>query len=197
MKFTFTEKRVQASDELREYAEKKIGKLDRFFKLESEAFITFEIERGRHKAEVTLKNNGIFYRVAEVTSDMYASIDSAVAAIESQIRKNKSRLAKRLRDGALEREVKPSVSYDAADEDEQEFKIVRTKRFPLKPMSVEEAILQMNLLDHEFFVFRNQDNLGIFSVVYRRKNGGYGLIESSDLIYVSDCSGSNQRPRVT
>lgn len=180
MKFTFTEKKVQASDELRDYAGKKIGKLDRFFKLESEAFITFEIERGRHKAEVTLNNNGMFYRVAEVTSDMYASIDSAVAAIERQIRKNKSRLSKRLRDGAFEREVKPSVSYAASDEDEQEFHIMRTKRFPIKPMSVEEAILQMNLLDHEFFVFRNQDNRGIFSVVYKRKSGGYGLIESSD-----------------
>jgi putative sigma-54 modulation protein len=180
MKFTFTEKKVQASDELREYAEKKIGKLDRFFKIESEAFITFEIERGRHKAEVTINNNGMFYRVAEVTSDMYASIDSAVAAIESQIRKNKARLTKRLRDGVLEREVKPSVSYATTDEDEQEFKIIRTKRFPIKPMSVEEAILQMNLLGHEFFVFRNQDDRGIFSVVYKRKSGGYGLIESTD-----------------
>jgi putative sigma-54 modulation protein len=180
MKFTFTEKKVQASEELREYAEKKIGKLDRFFKLESEAFVTFEIERGRHKAEVTINNNGMFYRVAEVTSDMYASIDSAVAAIESQIRKNKSRLSKRLRDGALEREVKPSVSYAAAEDDEAEFKIMRTKRFPIKPMAVEEAILQMNLLDHEFFVFRNQDNRGIFSVVYKRKSGGYGLIEGTD-----------------
>jgi putative sigma-54 modulation protein len=180
MKFTFTEKKVQASEELREYAERKIGKLDRFFKLESEAFVTFEIERGRHKAEVTINNNGIFYRVAEVTSDMYASIDSAVAAIESQIRKNKSRLEKRLRDGALEREVKPFVSYAAADDDEADFKIMRTKRFPIKPMAVEEAILQMNLLDHEFFVFRNQENRGIFSVVYKRKSGGYGLIESTD-----------------
>ena len=179
MKFTFTEKKVQVSDELRAYAEKKIGKLDRFFKLESEAFVTFEIERGRHKAEVTINNNGIFYRVTEVTSDMYASIDSAVAAIESQVRKNKSRLERRLRDGALEREVKPSVSYAASDE-EEEFRIIRTKRFPIKPMTVEEAILQMNLLDHEFFVFRNQDNRGMFSVVYRRKSGGYGFIESND-----------------
>jgi len=180
MKFTFTEKKVQVSDELREYAEKKIGKLDRFFKLESEAFITFEIERGRHKAELTLNNNGIFYRVNEVTSDMYASIDSAVAAIESQIRKNKSRLSKRLRDGALERDVKPSVSYAAADEDELDFNVIRTKRFPIKPMTIEEAILQMNLLGHEFFVFKNQEDGGTFSVVYKRKNGGYGLIESND-----------------
>lgn len=180
MKFTFTEKKVQVSDELRDYAERKIGKLDRFFKIESEAFVTFEIERGRHKVEVTINNNGMFYRVSEVTSDMYASIDSAVAAIESQIRKNKSRLEKRLRDGALEREVKPSVSYASSEDDDQEFKVIRTKRFPIKPMTTEEAILQMNLLAHEFFVFRNQDNRGIFSVVYKRKSGGYGLIESTD-----------------
>lgn len=180
MKFTFTEKKVQVSAELRDYAEKKIGKLDRFFKLESEAFVTFAIERGRHKAEVTLNNNGIFYRVTEVTSDMYVSIDSAVAGIENQIRKNKSRLSKRLRAGALEREIKPSVSYEAADDDEQDFKIMRTKRFPIKPMAPEEAILQMNLLDHEFFVFKNQKNHGAYSVVYKRNNGGYGLIESND-----------------
>lgn len=180
MKFTFTEKKVQVSGELRDYAEKKIGKLDRFFKLESEAFVTFAIERGRHKAEVTLNNNGIYYRVTEVTSDMYVSIDSAVAGIESQIRKNKSRLAKRLRAGVLEREVKPSVSYEMTDDGEQDFKILRTKRFPIKPMAPEEAILQMNLLDHEFFVFKNQENHGAYSVVYRRNNGGYGLIESND-----------------
>jgi putative sigma-54 modulation protein len=180
MKFTFTEKKVQVSDDLRDYAQKKIGKLDRFFKIESEAFVTFAIERGRHKIEVTLNNNGIFYRVTETTSDMYASIDSAVAGIEGQIRKNKSRLSKRLRDGALEREVKPSVSYAPTDDDEPDFKIIRTKRFPIKPMTAEEAILQMNLLGHEFFVFRNQDKQGAFAVVYKRKSGGYGLIESND-----------------
>jgi putative sigma-54 modulation protein len=179
MKFTFTEKKVQVSDELREYAQKKIGKLDRFFKIESEAFVTFAIERGRHKAEVTLNNNGIFFRVTETTSDMYASIDSAVAAIERQIRKHKSRLSKRLRDGVLEREAAPAVSYPPED-DEQDFKIIRTKSFSIKPMSPEEAILQMNLLDHEFFVFRNHEKLDAFSVVYRRKDGGYGLIESTD-----------------
>jgi putative sigma-54 modulation protein len=91
-----------------------------------------------------------------------------------------SRLAKRLRDGALEREVKPSVSYTDGEEDEQDFTITRVKRFPIKPMTTEEAILQMNLLGHEFFFFRNQDNRGAFSVVYRRKSGGYGLIEGAD-----------------
>ena len=101
MKFTFTEKRMDSSEELREYARKKIGKLDRFFKNEGEAFVTFSIERGRHKAEITIHNNGMYYRASELTNDMYASVDSGVAAIERQIRRNKTRLEKKLREGAL------------------------------------------------------------------------------------------------
>ena len=178
MKFTINEKKVQVTDELRNYAEKKIGKLERFFKTESEAFVTFATERGRYIAEVTIKNNGMFYRVADTTSDMFASIDSAVAAIERQIRKNKTRLEKRLRDGVFDRDYTPSVKHDATDEDEPDFKIVRTKMFPIKPMTPEEAVLQMNLLEHEFFVFKNQDREDAFSIVYKRKKGDYGLIET-------------------
>ena len=179
MKFTITEKRVQITDDLRDYAEKKIGKLDRFFKTESEAFITFATERGRYIAEVTIKNNGFFYRVTETTSDMQASIDSSVAAIERQIRKNKTRLEKKLRDGVFEREYTPSVKHEIPDDDEQDFNIVRTKMFPVKPMTPEEAVLQMNLLEHEFFVFKNQDRDDAFSIVYKRKKGDYGLIETT------------------
>ena len=177
MKFTFTEKKMAASDTLRAYVEKKAGKIDRLFRSESEAFVTFSTERGRFLVELTIKNNGTFFRASELTSDMYASVDSAVATIERQIRKNKTRLAKKLREGAVEREVQelPYVpEEDAAEADE--FNIVRRKQFSIKPMSVEEAILQMNLLDHEFFVFRDEAADGAFSVVYRRKQGGYGLI---------------------
>jgi len=110
---------------------------------------------------------------------MQASIDSAVAAIERQIRKHKTRLEKRLRDGAFERELSTSVKHDAHDDEEKDFKIVRSKKFPLKPMTPEEAVLQMNLIDHEFFVFKNQNNDDTFSVVYKRKKGDYGLIEAT------------------
>ena len=178
MKFTFTEKKMDASEDLRAYAEKKIGKIDRLFRTESDAYVTFSTERGRFLAEVTIKNSGMFYRVSELTSDMYASVDSAVASIERQIRKNKTRLEKRLRDGAIEREIKP-FNAPAEDAGEEEFKVVRNKKFYIAPMSVDEAILQMNLLEHEFFVFRNADEHDEFSVVYRRKNGGYGLITDS------------------
>ena len=180
MKFTFTEKKMGSSDSLRAYAEKKIGKLDRLFKTEAEATVTFSMERGRYLAEITIHNNGLYYRASELTNDMYASVDSGVAAIERQIRRNKTRLEKRLREGAFEREIVPDyVPASAEDEGDEEFKIVRRKQFPIKPMSVEEAIMQMNLLDHEFFVFRNMEDGEAISVVYRRKQGGYGLISDS------------------
>lgn len=176
MKILFTEKKIQVAGDVRAYAEKKIGKFDRFFRTESEAFVTFSVERGRQNVELTLKNNGMFFRVSESTNDMYASIDAAVASIERQIRKNKTRLAKKLREGAFEREVQPE--YVPADDTVEAgaFEVVRRKRFPIKPMSVEEAILQMDLLEHTFFVFRDVAADGAVSVVYRRKNGGYGLI---------------------
>ena len=175
MKFTFTEKRMDSSEELRAYATRKISKLDRFFKNEGEAYVTFSIERGRYLAEITIRNNGLFYRASELTNDMYASVDSGVAAIERQIRRNKTRLEKRLREGVLEHEAVPAYAPVEVEED-KEFKIVRSKRFSIKPMSAEEAILQMNLLGHEFFVFRNMDAEDAISVVYKRKQGGYGLI---------------------
>ena len=177
MKFTFAEKKMDSSEDLRAYAERKIGKLDRFFRNEAEAFVTFSLERGRFRAEITIHNNGMYYRASELTSDMYASVDSGVAAIERQIRRNKTRLEKRLREGALEKEASAApVLAPVEDEGDEEFKIVRSKRFSIKPMSAEEAILQMNLLDHEFFVFRNMDAEDAIAVVYKRKQGGYGLI---------------------
>ena len=178
MRFTFTEKKITTSPDLRAYAERKIGKLDRFFRDESDAFVTFSLERGRHIAEVTLRNGGMFYRVSEQTGDMYASIDSAVASIERQIRKNKTRLEKRLRAGSLTEKLADAPALVAEPvEEEEDYKIIRTKRIAIKPMSVEEAVLQMNLLGHDFFVFRDQDNDEKYAIVYRRKSGGYGLIE--------------------
>lgn len=180
MKFTFTSKKYEIPPEIRAYAEKKISKIDRLFKNESEAFVTFISERGRFTAEVTIKNNGMFYRVSENTGDMHASIDSAVAAIERQIRKNKTRLSKRLRDGVIEHEFGDNPAFLADDSSEEEFHIVRNKHFDISPMSAEEAILQMNLLEHSFFVFRNADDSDAFSVVYRRKDGNYGIISENE-----------------
>lgn len=175
MRFTFIEKKIPISDKLKEYSEKKIGKLDKFFKSEADAHLTFAMERGRHIAEVTISSNGMYYRATESTGDMYASIDSAAAAIERQIRKNKTRLAKKLREGVLEKEPEVAPEFPV-DDTEESFDLIRTKKFAMKPMAVEEAILQMNLLGHEFFAFKNSEDDNAFAVVYKRNNGGYGLI---------------------
>ena len=127
--------------------------------------------------ELTIRSGGTIIRVAESTSDMFATIDAAVSSVERQLRKNKSRLEKRLRQDAFSRSVDAEeISSFVPDTDEEEFKIVRTKRFPIKPMTVDEAVLQMNLVDHTFFAFKDVDQDGRFAVVYKRNDGGYGLI---------------------
>ena len=178
MTFTFTGKKYEVSDELRSYAEKKVGKIDKLFRTESDASVVFSAERGRYTVEITIRNNGMFYRVTETTSDMFASIDSACAALVRQVRKNKTRLEKRLRDGAFERTSAPESVPD--DEEAPEYTIIRTKRFSIKPMSPEEAAMQMDLLGHTFFAFRNQEADDAFSVVYKRKDGGYGMISDAE-----------------
>ncbi len=181
MKMTTTARKINVSESVHEYAERKIGKLDRLFKKDPEATLVFSREHDRHTVELTIVSGSLVLRVTETTSDMRASIDSAVAAIERQLRRHKTRLSKRLREGVFEQEDAPDVTFEnAQQESEPEFNIVRSKRFPIKPMSPEEAVLQMNLLGHEFYVFRNQEKDEAFSVIYRRKQGDYGMIEAAD-----------------
>lgn len=179
MKFVFTDKKVNIPNYIHNYAEKKVGKLDRYFKEDATAAITFSIEKDRNQVEVTIRSSGTIFRVSESSSDMRASIDAAVASLERQFRKNKSRLEKRLRQGAFERTIDEAevASFVPDGPEEGEYRIVRTKTFPIKPMTQEEAILQMNLLGHSFFAFRNEDAGGSFAVVYRRNDGDYGIIE--------------------
>ena len=179
MKFVFTDKKVNIPNYIHNYAEKKVGKLDRYFKEDATAAITFSIEKDRNQVEVTIRSSGTIFRVSESSSDMRASIDAAVASLERQLRKNKSRLEKRLRQGAFERTIDEAevASFVPDGPEEGEYRIVRTKTFPIKPMTQEEAILQMNLLGHSFFAFRNEDADGSFAVVYRRNDGDYGIIE--------------------
>lgn len=179
MKFVFTDKKVNIPNYIHNYAEKKVGKLDRYFKEDATAAITFSIEKDRNQVEVTIRSSGTIFRVSESSSDMRASIDAAVASLERQFRKNKSRLEKRLRQGAFERTIDEAevASFVPDGPEEGEYRIVRTKTFPIKPMTQEEAILQMNLLGHSFFAFRNEDADGSFAVVYCRNDGDYGIIE--------------------
>ena len=181
MKFVFTDKKINLPNKVHAYAEKKVGKLDRYFKADTEAAIVFSVEKDRNNVELTIRSGGTIIRVAESTSDMFVTIDAAVSSVERQLRKNKARLEKRLRQDAFSRSVDvEEISSFAPETDEEEFKIVRTKRFPIKPMTVDEAVLQMNLVDHTFFAFKDVDQDGRFAVVYKRNDGGYGLIVDED-----------------
>ena len=175
MKFQFSEKKVKLPGNVHAYAEKKVMKLARFFEEDAEALIVFSVEKNRNNVELTVRGAGTIFRAKESTSDMFASIDAAIGTIEGQIRKNKTRLARRLRQDAFTRTA-DETSF-VAEEKEEDLSIVRVKEFYFKPMTREEAVLQMNLLEHNFFAFRDEDNNGCFAVVYRRNDGGYGLID--------------------
>ena len=178
MKFVFTDKKINLPNKVHAYAEKKVGKLDRYFKADAEAAMVFSVEKGRNNVELTIRSGGTIIRVAESTSDMFATIDAAVSSVERRLRRNKTRLEKRLRQDAFTRSVDAEeVSSFAPVSDEEEYNIVRTKRFPIKPMTVDEAVLQMELVGHTFFAFKDVDQDGRFAVVYKRNDGDYGLIE--------------------
>lgn len=173
MKFIISGKNIEVTEALKDKITKKIGKLDKFFNPNTEVHATLSVEKTRQMIEVTITSNGIVLRGEESNEDMYTSIDKVVDKLEKQIRRNKTRLEKQLREGAFRSE---DVEYDTSVDEEREFKVVRSKKFAIKPMDVEEAILQMNLLGHEFYMFSNADTKEV-NVVYRRRDGNYGLIE--------------------
>ena len=180
MKFQFSEKKIKLPGKVHDYAEKKVMKLARYFEEDAEALVVFSTEKNRNKVELTVHGAGTWFRASESTSDMFASIDAAVGTIEGQIRKNKTRLARRLRQDAFVRSVQEETSFAPEPNEEEDLSIVRVKSFYFKPMTREEAVLQMNLLEHSFFAFRDEDNGGAFAVVYKRNDGGYGLSEDTE-----------------
>ena len=171
MKITIYGKQMTVRESLKELIEKKLAKFDKFFGEDSDAFVTCRTRKGAKILEITVVYMGTTFRCEEESETFMTALDRACDGLERQIRKNKTRLEKKVKSGAFN-------ILDADDDDEYEeegeFEI-RVKSFPFKPMSCEEAILQMNLLGHAFFAFTD-DTTGKVSVVYKRKNGGYGLI---------------------
>ena len=171
MKYVYVGKEV-VSDSLKARTEKKLSKLDRYFNREAEALIRFRQQRGgRNIAEITVSVNGLILRAEEVSNDMYLSIDRAVDKLESQIRRYRTKMEKHLRD------PKPEAPEEVVEPvyEEASYDVVRTKRFSVKPMDVDDAITQMELLGHSFFVFMNAETDSM-SVLYRRNDGAYGLL---------------------
>ncbi len=177
MKFTIIGRKTQVPDKVKDYAEKKLSKLEKFFREEADARVVFGTIKDDDYIEVSIFAGGMIYR-AEVTDvDFMTATDKAVDIIERQIRKNKTRLEKKIKKDALSDKIMIN-GYDFNEpEDKAEFDIVKTKRFIVKPMSVEEAILQMNLLGHNFFIFKNT-NTNEMNIVYRRHDKRYAVIES-------------------
>lgn len=176
MKINIRGKNIEVTPALEEYAEKKLSKLYKFFEDNTEIQVVLSITRQEHTVEVTVLFNSLILRSEETTDDMYASIDLVVDKLEKQVIKYRKKLNRRLRQGGRQINEQLVPQNKEKIEEENDPKIVRTKQFILKPMPVEEAILQMNLLSHDFFVF-NSAETDTISVLYRRKDGNYGLIE--------------------
>lgn len=175
MRISISGKNIEVSDYLRDLINKKVGKLERYFPKDTEIQVTMAVERNRHIVEVTIPYENIIIRGEEVTGDMYASIDNVLDKLEKQIFKHRTRLEKNLKTGAFKYDAPLfGDSYEESEEDGP--RIVRVKRFAIKPMNEEEAMLQMALLGHSFYVFENADT-GDINVLYARRDGNYGLIE--------------------
>ena len=161
-------KNIEVTNALRDYVEKKVGKLEKFIDQPLNAQVNMYVERGRHCVEVTAALNGLLLRGEEATGDMYASIDLVSEKLEKQLLKYKARFKKRGKENGISEEAGAAI----ADAEEM---VVKTKRFIVKPLSVDEAIVQVNLLSHDFFVFSNAETDRV-NVLYRRKDGNYGLL---------------------
>ena len=173
MKITTSGKGFAISDSLTERIEKKISKLDRYFHDDAEAIIRISQEKGnRNIVEITISASGLLLRAEETSNDMYVSIDGAVDKLNRQIRRHRTKLDKKLRDTAFE----PPVEAVEPEEELAQYNVVRTKKFKVKAMQVDDAIAQMELLDHDFFLFRDEKTDGI-CLIYRRTDGAYGLLQ--------------------
>lgn len=180
MEFLVRGENVEVTPALRDYVEKRMGKLEKYFEYgkDIEANVTLKVYKDGHRVEVTIPLTGLLLRAEDKTNDMYAAIDNVVEKLELQVRKYKTKVNRKLResDGLKGLSQIETNGKTEVPGEEEELEIVRTKRFNLKPMDAEEAILQMNLLGHNFFVFQNVETDQV-SVVYKRKDGRYGLIE--------------------
>ena len=176
MKINVRGKNIEVTPALIEYAEKRLSKLDKHFDDKTDVQVVLSVTREDHIVEVTVNLNGLMLRAEESTGDMYASIDMVVEKLERQIKKYKTRMNRSLRQRGLRMMSEKHAALEAEERSGEEPRIVRTKRFTLKPMTVEEAILQMDLLGHNFFVFSSAESEAV-NVIYRRRDGHYGLIE--------------------
>lgn len=171
MRYIIVGKNIEVTEALKNTVEKKLDKLSRYFTEDTEIHVTFDVEKERQKIEVTIPMKGNIVRAEQTSDDMYVSIDLVVDVIERQLRKYKNKLIQQKQSSGFFQQ-----SFVEEETDDEEIKIFRSKRFAIKPMDPEEACLQMEMLGHDFYVFRNVESNEV-NVVYKRKGRTYGLIE--------------------
>ena len=179
MKITYVARKVTLRDNFKERAERKLAKLERIFSDDAEATVVVTLEKNRQTVEITIRDNSMVYRAESTMLEMNDALDKVVDMLSRQLRKHKTRLSKRIRAASLDDLIIDEVTEAEEMPEENEMQVVRKKLISLKPVSVEEAVLQMEMIGHKFFMFENADT-GKVNVVYTRNDGAYGLLEHSD-----------------
>lgn len=174
MKYTYTARKVTLRDNFKERAEKKLDKFGKLFSENATVNIVVTLEKNRQTVEVTIRDNGLVLRAESTMPEMNDALDKVVDILGRQIRKNKTKLEKKIKSGSIDDFVSLSPEINEAEDDD--YKIMRKKHVIIKPITVDEAILEMNMVNHNFFMFKNADTDEI-NVVYKRENGDYGLLE--------------------
>lgn len=176
MKYIITGRNLEVSEGLRQYVEKKFSKLDYYFNENTEVYVTLSKQKSSEKVEITIPMKGTTVHAEEASQDMYLSIDLLEDIVERQLRRNRKKLIDRKQNAQSFSSLFMEDQSDAESEEEEKISIVRTKKFEMKPMDPEEACFQMEMSGHTFYVFCNSDTNEV-NVVYKRKDGNYGLIE--------------------
>lgn len=174
MKITYTARKVNLRDNFKERAEKKLLKFEKLFSEDAAVNVVVTLEKNRQTVEITIRDNGMVYRAESTMEEMNDALDRVVDILMRQIRKNKTRLEKRIKTGSIEDFVMQNPEPD--DVEDEDYRVVRKKQVIIKPISVDEAILEMNMVNHNFFMFINADTDEV-NVVYKRADGNYGLLE--------------------
>ncbi len=177
MKIQFSSKNITVPERVYTYAELRINEIEHLFRVTPEAMVVFSAADGRHAVEITIFSGVTIFRVVEETSDMMVSIDAAISSIRRQLKGHRNELKNSIDFDEFEKDSNDLIFIPEVDEFQAPaYKVVRSKEFEFGPMSVQEAILQMNLIGHAFFAFRDEAKDDAFSVVYRRNDGGYGVL---------------------
>ncbi len=179
MKITYVARKVNLRDNFKDRVEQKLNKFAKIFSDNAEATVVVTLEKNRQTVEITIRDNSMVFRAESTMAEMNDALDKVIDLISGQLRKHKTRLSKRIKTGSIDDLMLAPTEEDVTMDDEEALDIVRRKQIPVKPVSVEEAILQMEMVGHQFYMFLNADT-NLINVVYIRKDGSYGLLEPSD-----------------